>query len=178
MTNDKNDHFHMTPRRKAEFFTPPNKLKTKVGGGGLTEDVLTKAQALLEGNSIDFTPLGEMYLDAMYKGIEQARTPPEGMDNENIIAAILFPGMQLKANGGMFHYHLISAIADRLIQFLEVVEEIDRDALEITLAFHTTIRAILLARIKGDGGKRGEDLMNALIEACYRYFEKHPKNKA
>jgi hypothetical protein len=167
----------MTPRRKAEFFNPPNHLKMKVGNGSLSEDILNKAQALLENNTIDFTPLGEMYLDAMMKGIEQARTPPEDMDNEVIVAGILFPAMQLKANGGMFHYDLITRISDRIIQFLEVIDTVDKDALEIILAFHTTIRAILLGKIQGDGGERGQALMNALIEACYRYFEKHPEKR-
>lgn len=177
MTTDKDQHFQMTPRRKAEFFNPPNHLKLKVGNGGLTEDILNKAQALLENNSLDFVPLAEMYLDAMMKGIEQARTPPAELSHETIIGAILFPGMQLKANGGMFHYELVTLIADRFIQFMEVIEKVDNDALEIIIAYHTTIRAVLLGRIKGDGGKRGADLMNALIEACYRYFEKHPENK-
>lgn len=175
--NDEHQHYQMAPRRKAEFVNPPNHLKAKVGNGSLSEDILNKAQALLEKNTIDFTPLGEMYLDAVMKGIEQARTPPEEMDNEVIIAGILFPTMQLKANGGMFHYDLITRISDRIIQFLEVVESIDNDALEIILAYHTTIRAILLGKIQGDGGDRGLALMNALIEACYRYFEKHPDKK-
>lgn len=175
MTDNNNNHFNMTPRRKAEFFNPPNNLKLKVGSGGLTENILNKAQALLEGNTIDFTPLAEMYLDAMMKGIEQARTPSPDLDRELMIGAILFPGMQLKANGGMFHYQLVTSIADRFIQFMEVIETIDSDALEIIIAFHTTIRAIILGKIKGDGGKRGEELMAALMEACQRYFEK--KNK-
>lgn len=174
---DPDQHYQMVPKRNAEFFNPPNHLKLKVGNGSLSEDILNKAQALLENNTIDFTPLGEMYLDAMMKGIEQARTPPAEMDSDIILAAILFPGMQLKANGGMFHYELVTRIADRLIQFLEVIDTVDPDALEIILAFHTTIRAVLLGRIKGDGGARGQALMQALVEACYRYFEKYPEKK-
>lgn len=165
------DHYNMQPRRKAEFYNPPNHLKLKVGIGGLTENILNKAQALLESNTVDFTPLAEMYLDAMMKGIEQARTPDVDLDKETMIGAILFPGMQLKANGGMFHYQLVTQIADRFIQFLEVIETVDHDALEIIIAFHTTLRAIILGRIKGDGGKRGEELMIALVDACHRYFE-------
>lgn len=176
-TTDPDKHYKMPQKRKAEFFTPPNMLKIKVGYGGLSDDILNKAEALLQNNSMEFTPLAEMYLDTMMKGIEQARTPPEGMDNDTIIAAILFPGMQLKANGGMFHYNLITQIADRFIQFMEVIDRVDPEALEIILAFHTTIRAVLLGRIKGDGGKRGEELMAALVSACYRYFEKNPHNK-
>lgn len=162
---------------EAEFFSPPNHLKTKVGHGGLTEDILSKAQALLETNTVDFVPLAEMYLDALMKGIEQARTPSPDIDNETIISSILFPGMQLKSNGGMFHYHLVTHIADRFIQFMEALESIDSDALEIIIAFHTTIRAIILGRIKGDGGQRGDELMKALVDACQRYFEKNPHNK-
>lgn len=161
----------------AEFFSPPNHLKTKVGHGGLTEDILSKAQALLETNTVDFVPLAEMYLDALMKGIEQARTPSVDLDDETIISSILFPGMQLKSNGGMFHYHLVTHISDRFIQFMEALKHIDSDALEIIMAFHTTIRAIILGRIKGDGGERGDELMKALIDACNRYFEKNPHNK-
>jgi len=175
--NQDNYHYSMQPRRKAEFFNPPNNLKLKVGFGGLTENILSKAQALLESNSQDFAPLAEMYLDSMMKGINQARTSSSELDKEKIIGSILFPGMQLKANGGMFHYELITRISDRFIQFMEVIDEIDADALEIILAFHTTIRAIILGRIKGNGGQRGEELMSALIDACQRYFEKNPQRK-
>lgn len=170
-------HFNQAPRRKAEFHMPPNTLKVKVGNGGLSEDILNKAQALLENNTVDFRPLGEMYLDALAKGIEQARTPPKDMETESIIAAMLYPATQLKANGGMFHYPLITSIADKLIQYLEVIANVDAEALEIILAFHTTIRAILLGQIKGNGGIKGAELMQALVDACYRYFEKNPENR-
>lgn len=171
-------HFNQPQRRKAEFHMPPNMIKKKVGGGsGLSENILSKAQALLENNTVDFRPLGEMYLDALNKGIEQARTPPKGLETEHIIAAMLYPAMQLKANGGMFHYQLITSISDKLIQFLEVIANIDPPALEIILAFHTTMRAVLLGQIKGNGGMRGAELMQALVDACYRYFEKNPENR-
>ena len=171
---DTDEHYRMAPRRKAEFFMPPNYLKLKVGSGGLTEDILKKAEALLQSNSVDFSPLAEMYLDAMLRGIEQARSN-KNLDEEVLIAAILFPGMQLKANGGMFHYDLVTKIAERFIQFMEVIENLDEEALEIITAFHTTIRAITLGRIRGDGGKRGDELMTALVDACTRYFDKNIK---
>lgn len=166
------DHFQMSPRRKAEYFSPPNQIKQKVGSGGLTEDILSKAQALIENNSVDFRPIAEIYLESMQQGINLANQLKPDQGHEEVIEKILVPGMQLKANGGMFHYDLITRIADKFIQFMEVVEKLDADALEIIVAFHTTIRAILMAEIKGDGGKRGEELMQALVDACYRYFHK------
>ena len=41
-------HFNQPQKRQAEFFMPPNLLKEKAGSGGLSEDILLKAQKLLE----------------------------------------------------------------------------------------------------------------------------------
>lgn len=178
MSDKKPGHYNQEPRRKAEFVKPPNMLKVKVGSGGLSEQILEKAQALLENNSVDFQPLAEVYLGSMMRGIEQAHTAASGDDDvEATISGMLYPAMQLKANGSMFHYPLVTKIADRLVQFLEVVEEADINAVEIVLAFHTTIRAVIMGRITGTGGRHGEELLAALDEACMRYFEKFPENK-
>lgn len=172
MTEDR--HFNQKPRRKAEFTRPPNTLKAKVGSGGLSEEILNKAQTLLENNAVDFMPLAEIYLTSVMRGVETAREKSGSENAELLIAQITYPAMQLKANGGMFHYHLVTRTADKLIQFLEVIESPDAEALEIIIAFHTTIRAIVMGRITGDGGKYGQDLLDALNEACLRYFDKHP----
>lgn len=169
-------HFDQQPRRKAEFIKPPNILKAKVGTGGLSEAILDKAQALLENNTVDFQPLAEMYLNSLMKGIDFAKNASPDENEEYVIASMLYPGMQLKANGGMFHYPLVTKIADKLIQYLEVIERADIEAVEIVLAFHTTIRAVVLGRIKGDGGRHGQELIEALHDACVRYFEKNPEN--
>jgi len=165
-------HYNQTPRRKAEFISPPNYLKEKVGSGGLSEDILDKAQALLENNTVDFQPLAEMYLEGLMKGIEHTKNANAEDDQEFLISTMLYPAMQLKANGGMFHYALVTSIADRLIQFLEVIETPDIASIEIVLAFHTTMRAVIHGNIKGDGGEHGQELLKALNSACIRYFEK------
>lgn len=170
-------HFSQSPRRKAEFIRPPNMLKAKVGSGGLSAEIIAKAQVLLENNNVDFLPLGEMYFTSLAGGLERARTRHTVDDNEDLIAGMLYPAMQLKANGGMFHYPLITKMADRLIQFLEVLIEPDEDALEIVLAFCTSMRAVVMGKITGDGGRHGEDLVTALNDACQRYFERYPYNR-
>jgi hypothetical protein len=175
-------HFNQQPRRKAEFIMPPNTLKAKVGSGGLAEEILDKAESLLAGNTVDFMPLADMYLNTLMKAIDRAKdsslsdASPE--QNEELIVSMLYPAMQLKANGGMFRYPLVTDMADHMIQFLEVIDRIYIDTLEIVMAFHTTIRAIVLAKIMGDGGRHGEELLRALKDACERYFERHPGEKA
>lgn len=171
------EHYNQVPKRKAEFITPPNNLKAKVGSGGLSDDIIDKAQALLENNTVDFLPLGEMYLQSLMKAIEYCKDAHIDEDPEHLITSMLYPAMQLKANGGMFHYPLVTQIADKLIQYLEVIETPDIEAVEIVMAFHTTIRAVILGRITGDGGKHGEELISALDDACIRYFDKGRKHK-
>lgn len=172
----KQEHYNQTPRRKAEFIKPPNTLKAKVGSGGLSDDILNKAQALLENNTVDFSPLGEMYLSNLMRGIEKASDMDKGDDTEQIISLMIYPAMQLKANGSMFHYPLVTSVADKLVQYLEVIIEPDDDAVEIVMAFHTTLRAIIMGRITGDGGRHGQELLNALVAACQRYFDRYGHN--
>lgn len=172
--SDQATHFNQEARRKADFIRPPNLLKAKVGSGGLTDDVLTKAQKLLENTGINFQPLAEMYLQTLEKAIDSARQRGPDFDPEAAITAMLYPAVQLKANGGMFHYPLVTSVADKLVQFLEVLAEPDDDALEIVAAFHTTVRAIVTGRVAGDGGRYGMELMAALSDACLRYFDRFP----
>lgn len=167
-------HYNQPQRRKAEFIKPPNLIKTKVGEGGLSDAILDRAQKLIENNPSDFVPLAEIYLARMKEGIKKAQNASaDEEDSEYLIAGILYPCAQLKANGGMFHYHLVTRIAERFVQFMEVIESIDPEALEIAEAFYTTIKAVVHGKVKGDGGKYGEELVEALNHACMRYFDKH-----
>ncbi len=167
-------HYNQKPIRDAQFINPPNTLRAKVGTGGLHDQILDKAQNLLENHAVDFTPLADMYLDRMHSGLVHARTLTDNTtEDEDVIAAILFPCVQLKANGAMFHYPLITRIAERFVQFMEVVERLDQESLDIADAFYGTIKLVVSAQIRGDGGDHGDQLVEELNNACLRYFEKH-----
>lgn len=166
-------HYNQTPIRNAEFIMPPNIMKAKVGSGGLSEQILDRAQALLENHTIDFTPLAEMYLERMKHGIDEGRKLKDNSNSEATIAQILIPCVQLKANGTMFHYPLVTRIADRFVQFMEVVARLDEESLDIADAFHSTIRVVIAGKIKSDGGEQGNALVQELNNACQRYFEKY-----
>ncbi len=166
-------HYNQKPKRNAEFIKPPNLLKAKVGDGGLSAQVIDRAQKLLENHTIDFAPLADIYLEQMKNGIDKAKASGEDSECETMISEVLFPCVQLKSNGAMFHYPLITRIADRFVQFMEVVECLNEETIEIALAFHTTIKIVVASQIKGDGGEQGEALVGALNEACMRYFKKH-----
>lgn len=172
------NEFNRTQKRKADVIKPPNVLKAKVGSGGLSENILDKAQKMIENNTVDFIPLAEMYLEALSKSIDAIKNgASEHDDDEYSINSLIYPIMQLKSNGGMFKYPLISDISASIIQFLEVIEKTDSEVVEIVTAFHTTIRAIISNRIQGSGGDHGKALIKELSDACHRYLDKHPENR-
>lgn len=155
--------------RNAELLIPPNRLKAKIGSGGIDENVLVKAQELLESNTIDFKPIALMLVDVLHEAIADAKAG--SLAGEKAIEAMLYPAMQLKAQGGMFHYPLISEIANILVNFLETVVFVDKDVLDIVVAHKMSMNAVIGSQIKGDGGKVGRELRDALLDACSRYYK-------
>ena len=156
--------------RKAEIVVPPNRLKAKVGSGGLDDAILNKAQELLENNTIDFKPIAHMLVDVLHEAIADAKSG--ATRGEDAIRAMLYPAMQLKAQGAMFHYPLISQIGEILVNFLETVPDVDKDVMDIVVHHKFAINAVLGSQIKGDGGKLGRELRDALLDACQRYYKR------
>ena len=102
---DTTNHYNQKPRRNAEFLTAPNVMKEKVGSGGLSDEILGHAQAVLENNTTDFAPLAEMYLQNLNTAVDGGKFLIGFMgDHETAITSIIYPAMQLKANGGCFTF--------------------------------------------------------------------------
>lgn len=162
------------PLRRAEFITPPNALKNKVGSGGLDEKIIEKAQRMIEDSGVDFLPIGQRYLSALLEGMRLSESKRGQIDNEALIATMLYPAMQLKANGGMFGYPMITSVAARLILFLEHLPEPNPDAMDIINGFYNAMQAIMLIGESASSmTEHGEDLSQALDEACAKFFERY-----
>ncbi len=163
---------------KAKFYTPPNTLKIKVGSGGLAKNILAQAQQLLEENNVDFEPIALNYMEALRRGLDHAYNPKTEASNHELMSGLINPIMQLKANGGMFDYPLVSKISDKMITLIETAKQPDSDLQDIIQAYHTTITAILHSKLRGEGGVKGDNLYFAICDACDRYHKKHAKDQA
>lgn len=161
-------------KRKAEFINPPNILKLKVGTGGLTAAVIEKAQKIIDSQTgEEFVSIAMRQLAAFQEGIRLCETQASQHDPEILFATLIHPAMQLKANGAMFNYPLVTSISARLISVLELAENINADMVELMDGYHTVLRAILGSQLRADGGKVGQDLVQALETATLRYLEKY-----
>ena len=163
------DQFQNQPKvRRAELISPPNTIKQKVGKGGIDENVIVKAQELLEDNKVDFHPIAEMLMDVLNEAIQNAKSG--AYTGEKAVEALIYPAMQLKAQGTMFHYPLVTEISNILVNFLETVTGVDTDVLDLVVAHKMSINAVIAGKIQGDGGAKGKELREALMDACNRYY--------
>ena len=160
--------------QRAELVVPPNQLKEKAGSGGFDETTLVKAQEQIKSNTVDFRPIAVTLLDQLEKAITDARSG--AVKGEAAVRAILAPAMQLKAQGSMFHYPVVSEISNILVNFMETVTDIDKDVLDIVAAHKTSMSVVISSRIQEDEGKVGKKLCGALVDTCDRYY-KTRKNK-
>lgn len=158
------------------FIKPENRLKSKVGHGGISPDLLKKCQDYIDSNPVDFGPYAQELLDQVQERFAAIQTDPAKRKDKEAVQKLAEPIMGLKANGGMFKYPLISMIADIGLQFLDRVKELNDDGMEIIKAHNTSIAVIINSKLKGYAGKEGRAICEELRDACDRYYNKYKLN--
>jgi len=158
--------------KKARTVKANHLLQAKVGSGPLDEKLVKRSQKLIDNNDVDFAPLAKEFIDQLTASIAEARAGDSGKDAAAIIQDMIDPVMQIKANAKMFDYELVGNLANIMLNFLETVEELDKDVLEIVEAHQKTLVVIIGNEMKGDGGSYGQELAGELKDACKRYFSK------
>ncbi|PZQ43477.1 MAG: hypothetical protein DI551_12090 [Micavibrio aeruginosavorus] len=153
------------------FTEPDNTLKQKVGEGGIPAYLIKKCQDFLESNPVDFTPYAQRFLQDMEDIARQIEK--EDVEPAAALARIVNIIMQLKSNGSMFHYQLLSMTSDVMLRFLENVKGLDQDFLDILAVYTRIVGIILNKRLNGTGGREGYLLTQELHGACLRYYSKY-----
>ncbi len=145
-------------------------LQAKVGAGPLDEAIVERCQKVMDSNKVDFTPLAKEYLEELAKIIDQTKS--RKLTRDEAVEKMTQPIMQLKANATTFKYTLIGNLANIMLSFLEAVKELDQDVIDIVVAHHKTLSAIVIKKMQGDGGENGKRMEKELKAACKRYFAK------
>lgn len=165
--------FDDEPENKAEFFTPPNKLKEKVGGGGISENIISQSQQFINDNQIEYEPYAREYLDNVKGALRLAEGSRSQESLEDYMEEMTSNIMQLKASGAMFGYHAISRVADYTLNFIERANVVSEDLFKIVKAQNICLDLILKKKIKGKNSKEAEILSAELYEAIERYRKKY-----
>lgn len=165
-------HYNQQVKRRSEFIMPPNTLREKVGRGGLHPDTIKQAEELTQDSETDFSVIVEQDLKDLMNILDGFSAKDGKQKKEERIRALFPPIIHLRSHGTMFSYPIVTTLANDLIRFLEVIENLDNQALKIVLAFHGTIRMVAQLGIKEAIDPKGEKLLSELTKACHRYFEK------
>ena len=158
------------PKQDVKVIKASYVLQAKVGSGPVDARKVKESQNIIDTNQVDFAPLAEEYITDLNNIMAQAKE--DHMDATTMRERMTQPVMQLKANASMFKYELLGVLASIMLTFLEALEEIEPDAMEIVEAYHRTLKVIIAQKLKGDGGEIGQQLQDELRNACRRYFEK------
>jgi hypothetical protein len=162
----------MTDKKKTpNFINPPNILKLKVGEGGIPAYVLKQCQGYLESNPVDFTPYGYRYLSQLNE--VKLRIDKGGLQLSDVQEDMTNIIMQLKSNGSMFHYQLVSMVSDVMLRFFEHAKMLDSDFNDIFVVYVKVLEIILNKKLRGNGGAEGYALTQELHGACLRYYTKY-----
>lgn len=159
-----------TPDENIKVHKANKVLQAKVGTGPIDEKTVEKCEEVMENNDVEFAPLAMEYLDKLKEAIEEIKAGK--MERKEAVEAMTAPVMQLKANASTFKYNLIGNLANVMLSFLEGVKELDDDVIAIVGAHHQTLSAIVVKKMKGDGGAAGAQMEDELKGACKRYFAK------
>lgn len=159
----------------ARFITPPNRLKQKVGDGGIPETLLQRGQDYVDNNPIDFTPYASKFLEELNESLKEALAAKNDEERQIVLEKMIPQIMQLKANGSMFKFSLVTYLADIVLDFLENIEVVNSDVFDIVAAHNNCLTIIVNSKLEGEGGKEGKALVKELRSACDRYNKKYNK---
>lgn len=163
-------------KKKSNLIEVPNVLKDKAGEGGeMPIMAIKEAQMFITSNDIDFKPMASRHLkeiDADFKSFQETE---DKKGKDEYLKKIIENIMQIKAHGGMFHYQIMSDIANVVLHFLEGITEYHAELYQIIEAHNNSIRIVIKRNIKGDGGMQGQAIIEELQKVTKRYQKKYRK---
>ncbi|SDE12272.1 response regulator [Rhodospira trueperi] len=167
------------PAKNADvwIFHLPNTLKDKLGRGSqavfdLPLEMLERAEAELDRVALDFHDWARDYLNRLGRMLAEAEANADA--RRRIYRDINGLAHELRGQGGLFGYPLMTTLALSLFEATEPGCPEDDDSVAIIRAHIDTMRIVVRDKVKGDGGEVGRLLLEALRDA----IAKHSRNRA
>jgi hypothetical protein len=152
------------PARKAKFIKVPNRIRSKVTGGGpISESMLKTAEQILLRHSADYVSRAEEQIEILVKTVQEAKL--EEASRPVLFANIFKQSHDIRGLGSTFGYELMTEIGGSLCTFLEGIERRDDAAMEVVSAHVDALCAVLANNVKGDGGLVGREITDILAKA-------------
>jgi hypothetical protein len=146
-----------------EVIHPPNKLRARVGPGskGMDPSLLAKAEEAVVKvqNSIDFAAQVAPDLAKITDALQKiANRDEQGKHLEAMFQVV----HDLRGGGTSFGYPLVTQIGSLLCKYIEHREDATDGEIEVIRAHVDALRAVVMSKLKGDGGPIGQEIVKGL----------------
>ncbi|WP_341894954.1 hypothetical protein [Ferrovibrio terrae] len=151
------------PSKGAEFVTPPNYLKMKVGAGGIDKEAIKEAEIAIQvlGHKM-YSKWADDDLGRMRASFEELKQT--SLDDPDSVKKMLRICWDMKGLGGTFGYPLVTTITHYLSNYLEHC--LNTEAAQVSPAVVSphidALYVVLSQKISGDGGAIGRELVSGL----------------
>ena len=115
-------------------------LKMKVGGGGFKTDAIQRAEKRLADAKTIFPSAAKHDIDKLDLILDEVR---KGNVSADLIEKIKISAQEIRVNGQMFQYPLVSAVAASLYEFCEAIQTLSPITIEV-IALHLKTLKIAL----------------------------------
>jgi len=159
----------MADKPKVEFVDNPNPLrsKVKVKAGADAAALIAQAEQSVKKLGDEFETIFVDSVAALAAAMTEVRK--SGMAREHGLIAMRRLLHDLRGQAGTFGYPLVSQVGDSACKFIDLSDDIGETEVEVIRMHVDALKAISQARIKGDGGPIGQELMSGLRKVILKY---------
>lgn len=151
------------PASEAQFVTPPNYLKMKVGSGGIDKEALKEAEIAIQvlGHKM-YAKWADDDLGRMRAAFDEMKQT--SLDDPEGVKRMLRICWDMKGLGGTFGYPLVTTITHFLSNYLEhcLSDSQARVSSAVVSPHIDALYVVLSQKISGDGGAIGRELVAGL----------------
>jgi hypothetical protein len=148
--------------RNFQVLNPPNLLKSKVGTGGFEMGAVKRAEKVVESLRGEFEEIAKGEVVKLVAAATALLAAPSDIKKRQEVYMIAH---ELRGQGGSYGYPLVTRFGDQLCRYLDATDGLDAKSLVIVKAAADAIAVVINAKVSGDGGDTGRQLVGMLDKA-------------
>lgn len=147
------------------------KSKVSYGPDGVDAAMLERAEALIANLQGDFIVWVQEDLKKLQQSFDNASAQPVE-ERAHAMQEVFGVLHDMKGQGGSFGYPLITHVANTLCRFMEVRSSFGPSEMSAVSLHINALRLIVAERLNGDGGDKGQKLVNGLELVLQKFAAK------
>lgn len=162
----------MADKPKVEFIDNPNPIKKKVRleQGVDPKNLINRADKQVAKLSGEFEEIFAENILALSEAMSTLKQ--SAGDDDDALGRLRGLLHDLRGQAGTFGYPLVSQVGDSACKFIDLSDEVGATETEVLSMHVDALKAISQAKIKGDGGAVGAELMGGLRKVILKYNAK------